>query len=32
MWDYGYNEEAMMNLRDSLEGVVKGQSGACTLI
>lgn len=27
MWDYGYNEEAMMNLGDSLEGVVKGQSG-----
>lgn len=28
MWDYGYNEEAMMSLRDSLEGVVKEQRGA----
>lgn len=27
MWDYGYNEKTM-NLRDSLEGVVKGQSGS----
>lgn len=26
MWDYGYNEEAMMNLRDSLVGIVKGQN------
>ena len=26
MWDYGYNEEAMVNLRDSVPGVVKGQS------
>lgn len=27
MWDYGYNEETM-NLRDSLEGTVKGQNGS----
>lgn len=26
MWDYGYNEEAMVNLRDSVPGIVKGQS------
>ena len=26
MWDYGYNEEAMVNLRDSVPDVVKGQS------
>ena len=28
MWDYGYNEEAMVNLRDSVPGIVKGQSKA----
>ncbi len=26
MWDFGCNEEAMVNLRDSLPGIVKGQS------
>lgn len=26
MWDYGYNEEAMVNLRDSVPGIIKGQS------
>lgn len=26
MWDFGYNEEAMVNLRDSVPGIVKGQS------
>lgn len=26
MWDYGYNEDATVNLRDSITGVVKGQS------
>lgn len=26
MWDYGYNREAMVNLRDSVPGIVKGQS------
>ena len=26
MWDYGYNEEATVNIRDSVPGVVKGQS------
>lgn len=26
MWDYGYNEEALCNLRDSVPDVVKGQS------
>lgn len=26
MWDYGYNKEAMFNLRDSVPGVVKGQN------
>ena len=26
MWDYGYNEEAMVNVRDSVPGIVKGQS------
>lgn len=26
MWDYGYNEEAMINLRDSVPGIVKGQN------
>ena len=26
MWDYGYNEEVMVNLRDSVLGIVKGQS------
>ena len=28
MWDFGYNEEAMVNLRDSVPGIVKGQSKA----
>ncbi len=28
MWDYGYNEETMVNLRDSVPGIVKGQSKA----
>lgn len=28
MWDYGYNGEAMVNLRDSVSGIVKGQSRA----
>ena len=28
MWDFGYNEEAMVNLRDSVSGIVKGQSKA----
>ena len=26
MWDYGYNDEAVLNLRDSVPGIVKGQS------
>lgn len=26
MWDYGYNEEATVNIRDSVPGIVKGQS------
>ena len=26
MWNYGYNEEAMVNLRDSVLGIVKGQN------
>lgn len=26
MWDFGYNEEVMVNLRDSVPGIVKGQS------
>lgn len=26
MWDYGYKEEAMVNLRDSVPGIVKRQS------
>ena len=26
MWDYGYNEEAMVNLRDFVPGIVKRQS------
>ena len=26
MRDFGYNEEAMVNLRDSVPGIVKGQS------
>jgi len=26
MWDYGFNEETMVNLRDSVPGIVKGQS------
>ena len=26
MWDYVYNEEAMVNVRDSVPGIVKGQS------
>ena len=26
MWDFGYNEEAMVNLRDSVPGIEKGQS------
>ena len=26
MWDFGYNEEAMVNLRDSVLGFVTGQS------
>ena len=26
MWDYGYKEETMVNLRDSVPGIVKGQS------
>lgn len=25
MWDYGYNESAMVNIRDSVLGIVKGQ-------
>lgn len=28
MFDYGYNEEAIMNLRDSIKGVVKGQNSS----
>lgn len=28
MMDYGYNETLEMNLRDSLEGIVKGQNGS----
>lgn len=28
MWDYGYNGEALVNLRDSVSGIVKGQSRA----
>jgi hypothetical protein len=26
MWDYGYNDEAVLNLRDFVPGIVKGQS------
>ena len=26
MWDYGYNEEATVNIRDSVPGIVKGQN------
>ena len=26
MWDFGYNKEAMINLRDSVHDIVKGQS------
>lgn len=26
MWNYGYEEDAVMNLRDSLRGRVKGQN------
>lgn len=26
MWDYGYSEEAMFTLRDTVLGIVKGQS------
>lgn len=26
MWDYGYNDEAVLNLYDSVPGFVKGQS------
>lgn len=26
MWAFGYNEEAMVNLRDSVPGIAKGQS------
>lgn len=26
MWDFGYNEEAMVNLQDSVPSIVKGQS------
>ena len=25
MWDYEYNNEAVLNLRDSVPGIVKGQ-------
>lgn len=26
MWNFGYNEETMINLRDSVLGIVKGQN------
>lgn len=26
MWDFGYNEETMISLRDSVNGIVKGQN------
>ena len=26
MWNFGYNEETMINLRDSVHGIVKGQN------
>lgn len=26
MWNYGYNEDAAMNLRDSMKGVVRAQN------
>lgn len=26
MFDYGYKEESIMNLRDSVKGIVKGQN------
>lgn len=28
MFDYGYSEEAMINLRDSVKGIVRGQNRA----
>lgn len=32
MWNYGYEEEGVMNLRDSVKGIVRGQISSGLLI
>lgn len=32
MWNYGYEEDGIMSLRDSVKGIVKGQTSSGLLI